>query len=287
MSLRVPSWSATELDVIRIGLGLVVIKTFSRIQFYRPTGKPAYPVGIARVVDLRWAASRSAVRGMQYGAYAAALCYAAELLVPVALVYLALATVIEVTFQSSHGSVNHGDHLLAVVLTAQAAAVVVWNAAERWNWDLGSVLGESQQATATWWAVQAIAAVYFTSGLSKLINTSARWIGRSPMLLLAAFGRIETDRMTGRPPSPQTSARSEALISWLFDRPVVAQCLFAIGLCVELAAPIGLLGETLLMCMGLALIALHRGNRLLLRLPFPEYQLLVFIYLVNVPRVLR
>jgi hypothetical protein len=35
------------------------------------------------------------------------------------------------------------------------------------------------------------------------------------------------------------------------------------------------------------LIALHVGNQVMLRLPFPEYQLLVLIYFVNLPRFLR
>ena len=54
MSVQVPVWSRTELDVMRIGLGFVLIITFSRIAFLRPTGEPTFPVGIARVVSLKW-----------------------------------------------------------------------------------------------------------------------------------------------------------------------------------------------------------------------------------------
>jgi hypothetical protein len=286
MSLEVPSWSATELDVIRVGLGFVVIRAFSRMPSFRPTGKLPHPVGLARLVDLSWVASRRVARYMQYGAYIAALCYAADVLVPMALLYLTAATIVELTYQSSHGSVNHARHLLAIVLTAETAAVLVWNAAGQWDWDLGSVLGTSQQATATWWAVQAIIAVYFTSGISKLRNTGGRWAGRSNGLLLAAYGRVETDRMTGKT-DPDVSDRTEARISWLLDRPFVARCIFAAGLCVELASPIGLTGQTVLMVTGLGLIALHWGNQFLLRVPFTEFQILVFIYLVNVPQFIR
>ena len=133
--------------------------------------------------------------------------------------------------------------------------------------------------------MQAIIAVYFTSGLSKLINTRGRWIHSSPMLLLSAHARVETDRMMGET-SWGESGESAALVSWLFERPAVTQCVFAAGLLIELATPIGLLGETVLLIMGLALIALHRGNRRLLGLAFPEYQLLVLVYLVNVPQLL-
>jgi hypothetical protein len=286
MNIQVPSWSTTELDIMRIALGFVAIKSFSGIQTFRPNGDLPYPMGIARVIDLRWAGFRSAARWMQYGAYAAALIYAAGLLVPIALAYLMAAIVIEISFRSSFGSVNHGHHLLAVVLTAQTAATVVWNAADHWSWDLGARLADSQQTTAAWWSVQAIVAVYFTSGLSKLINTGGRWIARSPMLLLVTYERLDTDRMMGDRSWGQ-SGGSTTLVSWLFERPAITQCIFAGGLLVELAAPLGLLGETLLLFMGLALIALHKSNRLLLGLPFPEFQLLVLIYLINVPQIFR
>jgi len=286
VSLRVPSWSTTELDVMRVGLGFVVIKSFSGIQFFRPTGELRHPVGIARGVDLKWLASRSAVRWLQYGAYAAALCYAAELLVPLALLFLTSAIIVEVTYRSSFGSVNHGYHLLAIVLTAQTAATMLWNAAAHWGWDLGAVLAGSQQATAAWWTVQVIIAVYFTSGLAKLINTRGRWVQRSPMLLLSSYARIETDRMMGERSWGQ-SGESPALVSWLFERPAVTQCVFAVGLLIELTTPIGVFGEPVLVLVGLALLALHKGNELLLGLPFPEFQLLVFVYLVNVPQLFR
>ena len=285
MSVQVPSWTATELDIMRIGLGFVVIKTFSGIQFFRPTGRPSYPVGLARVVDLSWAGSRTAVWWIKHGAYAAALFYTADLLVLPALLLITAAAIVEVTFRSSFGSVNHGYNLLVVVLAAQTVAVALWDAATRWHWDLGALLADSREATAVWWSVQAIIAVYFTSGLSKLINARGRWIHSSPMLLLSAHARVESDRMMGET-SWGESGESAALLLWMFDRPVVAQCVFAAGLLIELATPIGLLGETALLITGLALIALHRGNRRLLGLGFAEFQLLVLVFLVNVPQLL-
>lgn len=286
MNLRVPAWSMTELDVMRVGLGFVVIKSFSGIEFFRPSGELSHPVGIARVLDLRWVASRTTARWFQYVAYAAALSYAADLLVPYALLVLTLITVVELTFQSSNGSVNHGHHLLAIVLTAQTASVAIWNAAAQWHWHLGGILGQSQQATTAWWTVQTIVAVYFTSGLVKLINTRGRWIARSWGLLLSSYARVDTDRMMGEHSWGQ-SGESATFVSWLFARPTVTQCLFGAGLLLELTAPIGLFGELVLLVVGLALIALHKGNELLLGLSFPEFQLLVLVYLVNLPQILR
>ena len=80
---------------------------------------------------------------------------------------------------------------------------------------------------------------------------------------------------------------SLALVSWLSDRPTITRCLFGAGLLTELAPPLGLLNELILMLIGLGLIGLHQANGRLLGLPFPEYQLLVLIYLVNVPQLVR
>jgi hypothetical protein len=271
---------------MRIGLGFVVIITFGKTQFFRPTGAMTSPVGIARVVDLRWAGSRAGLRWIQFCAYAATLFYVADLLVPLALLILSAAIIVDVTFRSSYGAVNHGHALLAMVLTAQTAGIVVWHAAERWGWDLGEVLARSEDTTAAWWAVQAILAVYLTSGLSKLIKTRCRWIQRSPGLLLAAHARVETDRQMGDA-SWGASGKSVALVAWLSERSTITRCVFAAGLLIELTSPIGLWGETALMYVGLGLIALHLANGRLLGLPFVEYQLLVLTYLVNVPQLMR
>jgi hypothetical protein len=83
------------------------------------------------------------------------------------------------------------------------------------------------------------------------------------------------------------SGESPALVSWLFERPALTQCVFAVGLLIELTTPIGVLGEPVLMLVGLTLLALHKGNELLLGLPFPEFQLLVLVYLVNLPQFVR
>jgi hypothetical protein len=192
--------------------------------------------------------------------------------------------VLDLTFRESHGSINHGDDLLAIVLTVQAVAVLVWNAAVQWHWHIGRFLAGSQDATLAWWTVEAIVAVYFTSGLIKLINTRGRWIERSPGLLLEPFARADTDVAWGRRTGGRWS-RSRSSTNWLLERPQIARVTFAIGLCVELVAPVGLIGKTALLLVGLALLGLHRANAQLLGLPFTDYQLLVLAYLVNIPWV--
>jgi hypothetical protein len=284
MSIEVPTWSDSAFDVMRIGLGYAVLLMTAKMQFFRPSGSPSRPVGIARVIDLRWMSSQTATRALRYGTYLATVCYAADLLVPFALLFLSGAILLDATFRSSFGSVSHGEHLLLVVLMAQTLAVAVWNAADRFDWDLGVLLAGSQPATAAWWSVQAIVAVYLTSGVSKLVETNGRWVHRSPGVLLAARSRVDTDQQMG-PGRRKLAERSAPIVAWLSDRPGVARAAFATGLLIELASPVGLLDENALVAVGIALIALHTANGRMLGLPFSEYQLLVLTFLV-VPRFL-
>jgi hypothetical protein len=194
--------------------------------------------------------------------------------------------VYDVTYTSSFGSVKHGHFLLAAVLTAQTAAAWTWNVTHVWGGALEGVMAASQEATATWWAVQAIVAVYFTSGLSKLSNTRWRWIHRSPGLLLHAHSRVSTDSQMGSA-SWGASGRSTKALTWLAERPSYTRCLFATGLLIELMTPLGLLSKTVLLLLGLGLVTLHRANGRLLGLTFTQNQLLVLVYLVNLPQLLH
>jgi hypothetical protein len=285
VTIAVPSLSATAFDVTRIGLGLVVVLKFSKIEFFRPDGKATSPVGLARVVDLRRLSSRRAARWIQYVVYVATLCYVSGRLAVVALPVLALATIVEATLRSSYGSVNHDFHLLAIVLVAETGAIMLWNASTRFGWQLDRVLADSQRATVWWWSVQAIIAVYFTSGLTKLINTRGRWIFRSPGLLLSARGLMDIDRLMGVERGGG-SGRSGYVAQALLRRLSFARCVFAVGLITELASPLGLLGPAALALVGIALIALHVANWQLLALSFWDYQLLVVAFLV-LPQVLH
>ena len=279
MNVEIPSWTDTAFDVMRVGLGYVVLLTTAKTQFFRPSGAPSQPIGIARGIDLSWMSAPATARWIRYGVYVATLCFVANVLVPYALLYLSLTLLLDTTFRNSFGSVNHGEHLLLIVLVAQTVAVALWNAADTFDWDLGRVLAGSRPATAAWWSVQAMLAAYFTSGLAKLVETRGRWIHRSPGLLLAARARVDTDQHMG-PGRRRLADRSGPVVAWLFGRPGIARAVFAAGLVVELASPAGMFGATALLLVGLALLALHFANARMLGLPFPEYQLLVVTFFV-------
>ncbi len=278
MSELVPEVPEATLDALRVGLGFVAVVSIGKLQFFRPSGPLTHPVGIARYVNLGWMSGHSAATWLRYGAYLATVCYVAEVLPGLAVGLLGVALLLELTYRSSFGSVNHGHHLLLVVLLTQAAASATWNALDRL--DVESVIaGPSPGSTMAWWSAQAILAVYFTSGLTKLVATDGRWVRRSAGLLLNTRVRLDTDLQMGFG-RPRVAERAAGFVDWLVNHPGAARAMFAGGLLIELATPLGLLGGAARLVLGLALLTLHQANDRLLGLPFPEYQLLVITFLV-------
>ncbi len=279
MSLDIPNWSATELDLMRIGLGLTTVWAFMTAAALRPDSGQLAPVGIARFVNIGWMGSRQIFRFVQFVACAAALFFAADMATPYAVSVMAVAMLINVTFVSSQGSVNHGSHLLLIVLLAEASgygAHALFAESDKAE----ETLFASTSATASWWAIQAIAAAYFASGLTKLVNSRGRWVQNSPGLLMDALSRQETWALLGSQP-PKVLERAANVTDFLLRHIRIAQMLFAAGLLIELSAPLGLCGVGILALVGIGLIALHMANGLLLGLSFPLYQLLVLTFYVN------
>lgn len=282
MTIEPSSYSALELDVMRGLLAVAILHSLEVMRMFPPGSDLGGPVGIGRWLDLRWLLKPQ--RRLDRLAYVAVAAYAIDRLATVALVYLAVFFIAQVTVRSSRVVANHGHHLVMIVIVAQLCAVGAWNAAERWHWDDPGYLAETQADTMVWWSVQAILAVYFTSGITKLLKSDLGWIHQSPALLVAASSRLETGGAMLVGGKVKMIPRVERLISGFLPHPAVTRVVFAAGLLTELLAPVGLLGENVLLVVGVALVLLHQANHRLLLLAFTSWQLVVFAYLINVPR---
>jgi hypothetical protein len=281
-AISVPSWSSDAFTAMRLGFAFVVLGSISRLQFFRPWDRPTAPVGLARVVDLSWMSSGVVFAWLQRAVYVAAVCYAADVLTVYALAVLAIAFLLELTIRSSYGAVNHGDHIVCVVAIAMLAAVLTWNAASTFNWDLSPLIASSRAATAAWWAIEAVVAMYFTSGLTKVLSTGGGWIRVSPNLLLSVQRSAHLSRLMGGSRHAAVE-RSERLSSKLMNRRSLVRLVFALGLFTELLAPIGLFGEYVLLAVGLGLIALHLANAALLTIRFDAWAFVVLVFFVIPP----
>lgn len=271
-----PDWTVLELDVLRGGLAVAVLWSFDSLhRTPHPHGR-SHPQGWARIVPFGWTDHPLFRRALPLIVWTATAAHLLDRATVVALAALLVVLVVEVTRDNSGGGGGHRHHLVVTVVAAQLAAAVAW-----WWFDGdGPAMAESAAATMAWWSVQAIVAVYFVSGVEKLLATNGRWLARSPGLLVRALSVQTAAQM--RPSARKRAAgrRAERLVGRLVPRPGLTRVLFGVGLAIELAAPVGLLDPVLLPFVGVALLALHAANGVLLGLPFLPWQLLVALFLV-------
>lgn len=274
-----PAWSGYELDAMRVLLALVML---TQAWPWEQASTQDVPIGVARLLDLTWLARPAVRRWSRWSSDLAVLLYVGGWAPMWALLWLSLVFGLTMTLKYSSGMVSHGHHLVAVTLVAQAAAHVTWELGEELDADLGRLVLGSADATAVWWTVQAIAAAYFVSGVTKVARSSLLWSWDSPALLLHLVSRSEMARHEFHA-TDRARSISRAAAEWLVQRPAVTRVMFSAGLLVELAAPLGLVNRTTLVVAGGAFLALHFVNGVVLLTRFRLFELIVLIYFVNVP----
>lgn len=259
--IEFPSWTPTELAWMRVLL-VAALLVLGRPE--RPASLSA-PVGVARFLPL------DRVVGWRYFDrvhMVMAVLFAARLADPLAGLGLALLTLAAVTAAASEGAVNHGRHLLLLVIGCHAVFDTLLWIDDTFDLDL-----DVQPDRAAAWSVQAIVAMYFAAGVSKAVNSGGSWVDRSQNLQLVVVRRSYLS-----PGSATTlTARFDTMAG---SRPRVLALAAAGGLLVEVASPLALVHPVAMFVTGLALIAVHIFNGLFLRLSFTLNQAIIATFMV-------
>lgn len=259
--IDLPAWTPTEIIWMRALFGASLLVWTLPIT----GGSTTVPVGIARwvdpspLLDHRWT---------RYAVPVLVPLFVSGVAQPVPAVVLALLYILTVTVRSSEGAVSHGHHMAAIVLAAMAAAEVADRLTRTFDLDW-----QVDARTAPAFAVQAVVALYFSAGASKVIVSGGTWIAQTPRLELAMLAK--TYQRVDDP-----ADRTVRFAEYVRRHPTIVRVASGLGLLVEVLAPLGLLHPTALMATGVALVALHLFNGLFLRLPFPANQAVVVIFLV-------
>lgn len=257
--IDLPAWTPLEVAWMRALLGAALL-----LWPVTAVNEVTEPVGVLR--HLRLGDLLRDRRTEQARRVLIAL-FVVDLAAPLPAVGLALVTVGFVTLANSGGVVNHGHHMTAIATVTYAAADVARWARDTWDLDWSV-----DHTTAAGWTVQAIAALYLTSGASKLIASRGHWARQGPNLTLAVIAKdyqlaAESDRRHG-------------FVATARRHPTVVAALLPMGLALELLVPLGLLHPTALFAVGVAVIALHLVNGALLDLSFPPYRWIVATHFV-------
>lgn len=276
MTIEIPDWSAYELTIMRVGLAFVLLTT-ARVR--RPRDEQPNPVGVARLVDLSVLGRPAVFTWFDRVMAGGIVLFAAGMATPAAAAVLAVGFTCVLTLDLSQGWVGHGRHLVAIALWAQAGARLAWWGADRLDVDLGHLVLGDPESTAAWWTIQAMAAAYFASGVSKVALSGLRWVQDSPYLLLRSVSRAAM--APHEIPTNIDGRYANAFVARLSPHLGVARLVFGLGLLLELAAPFALVNRWTLVAGGVCLLVLHRVNALVLRTRFPNYEALLVLFWVN------
>ena len=185
------------------------------------------------------------------------------------------------TLANCQGNAFHGSQMMTFVLLLQVAACVIaivrerrrMPATDRWTNLDGMLLYFSQCA---------IAAVYVTSALTKLAKSSGLWAFQSHYFA-KSVQKVWRQQFYDNPSIGEAFAGVSPWATWLAEHTVMARLLFAPGLILELFAFVMLLNRRWAFWFGAALVLMHVSIGFIMRLYFPEFEVLVTIFCVNVP----
>jgi hypothetical protein len=191
------------------------------------------------------------------GAVMLAAAFVTLVLLYLSQAYLGYVTVDEQGVRTAH--VNHHLHLPSLAALAVAGAAVVAAALDR------DVTGWMAQAL---WG--AVAAHYFTSGLTKLRTAGLRWPDRRLFPYYLALMSAYQVGNGGR-------FRETGVRRALLERPRAGLALLWTALLLELSTPLMLAGWPPRAVIAAGLVAFHLGNLVVLSVDFRENAMLVVL----------
>ena len=201
---------------------------------------------------------------------------------PVTLILLTFIHITLFTLFNSQGDTNHNRQIVSMVLVAQCL-VVLWPIFHRIFKREKLVLPPGRQLShyMFFYSQQAIVGVYIISALTKLLRSKGLWMFQTPNLAFDLVKTHDQDYYTDL--KVEKGAELEGVIAFFSDHPFLVILIMAPGLILELFAFAALYSRTAALVVGSMLIFMHELIDWLFKLKFGENEIMVLIYLVNVP----
>jgi hypothetical protein len=259
-----------RLAAVRIGLCALLAARLASGPYAELAAQPAAlyrPISFLRLLDRM--PSAEVVAALQALALAAAVLAMVGLLTRVTLPVAWLAALPLVAMTSSLGKVVHNDVLLLLclvpLLPARAGAAWSLDARQRPTADRGAAFGWPVRT-----AMLVVAGAYCFSGLAKLLHAGPAWVASDNLrwVLYASSDQQDT-------PNP--------FALFVADRPVLAHLVAAATLAVELGFPLVLWRPRLAWLLVPAVVAMHAGIGLAMRLDYSAMAATVLIVMVDWP----
>jgi hypothetical protein len=234
------------------------------------------PNGLARMIDLHFLLDPRVFTVCHTLLIIALVLYVLRLFLWLALPVALFINVATNAIVNSQGAVQHAFQIVSLVLLAQTAAHFhgLWR---RRQGEQPALLEERL----IWWSQQTIVAVYLVAGLTKLIVTKGLWIFQARFIAVsvakAGYQSFHNNLNSAELQRHLAVADFAAAHGWIMA------LIAALGLLLELGAPVMLLKRGLAAVFGSALLVFHLGLDRTMSLGFIYNQWLLIIYLINIP----
>ncbi|MEM0895620.1 MAG: hypothetical protein AAGJ79_01950 [Verrucomicrobiota bacterium] len=237
------------------------------------------PQGVAKIFDLTWLNQPWAHQFVLYSAGIACLFYIwgqrIALLASLPVLF-ALATIVR-TYENSQGFTDHSHQLIALTLLSQT--IVMWTLfLKRHHLDIRDRTME--YGWLLYYSQGTIAATYVVAAMSKIMRSTGMWVFNSPYL---ALDLVKSKRQNYYKYLDDELATDPEKAVWVFENPNLARVLFGGAFFLELFALFALRNRPWALAIGIGLIAMHRGIRWMMGLNFLTAELIVAIFLLNIP----
>jgi hypothetical protein len=268
-----------EMVLMRIAFALMALQSVP--SFYYPITL-SHPNGIASFIDLGFLMDPE-ILGILRGALAVAVVfYAAGLFVFLSLGMMTFLLVACGSLENSQGAINHSFQPLALAALAQwmvAGYSVVRNHLTEKRAFFPVACTQTQRLLVHA-AKVALVACYVTSAFTKLDQSDAQWIQRTPNLAVAIAKTNAKSHLNAlEPTNPWAKTAPELIIR----HPHLTRIFFGLGFALEAFSFLALLGRWPAVLIGGSLILMHEMVERVMGLHFSIFERLAFIFLVNAP----
>ena len=243
--------------------------------------KQAMPNGIAHFVDLTFIANDGFYQPMKIAMIGGLGLYALGLGLPIVLPLLLLCHVCVRTLFNSQGWVHHGVQMTSLVLLAQTIIVLtfaIYRLLKKKPFAFTN--GRTVGSYMIFYSQMAIIAIYVVSVVSKVDRSGGQWFFKSHYIGLQVV-KAERDRYYGKLQDPKPGDVPSA--RFMLAHPHLTRIFLGVGVMIELFAFLALYSRGMAVLVALGMISFHRVIAGLMSIYFHYNEMLLWIFLINVP----
>jgi hypothetical protein len=276
-----PATGYQRYEVVWMRLLFSFVVWFSLPVFDKFPDQPE-PNGLASLgIDFTWAGDPALMGTLKMILIPALALYVWGRLSWLTLPYLFVLSLGVGTLKNSQGAISHVYQIVTFVLMAQCG----------WALYLGvrRLIGKPHHYHGGWTSLgmevfvsqSAVAAIYLTTAITKLIRSEGAWIWDLRKVGVDLEKTWSQDYYNNL--SHDAPRWAEAIRNLVTEHPMLAVVLFGPGLLAEFFAFLGLYGRRWSLALGLLLIILHLGAIYVMRLTFEQNIACLLIFFVNLP----